>query len=500
MDISERVYKRIAEEFIGNGKLKTYKYKTGEELVELFNNYFNFQDKYDRGFPSRWLYVTEKIKIIGIENFFARILSSNFLRVEEGYTRQNVDSVIMDSLSNFNEILDPLDLVIKKVQNRISIQNIIDNEEIGHGGFAKVYFSKEKNIVIKKLHHTLKDDEAASNRFKREFDITKSLNDIPGIMKVFRFDSDKMFYEMEHCEYTLEKYIKNIKSNDDKYYLIDELLAIMSKVHLRNVIHRDLTPNNVFINNDQVVIGDFGLGKDISAEYSRYTKETSGLGQFYYIAPEQVNSLKDASYPADVFSLGKIINYIMTGSPNDNKHEFEYLTDKATAQNTENRYQNASLFYDSFKDFMRKKNRQYEQAKFEMDIASGQFSNDTNDYLLQLSIEEISDKVAENYNYVSAIKYLIEDQPQFSEKIIERLREGINKGYKWSSYDNFAALAFQVLTSNVKFNFDIRTSAAKLLAYTAYDVNRFYAQDLIQKIKKIGIEPTIEEILSEDLS
>ena len=48
--LTNTTYRRIADEFIGNGSLEVYKYKSGSKLVSLFNNYFNFNDEYESGF------------------------------------------------------------------------------------------------------------------------------------------------------------------------------------------------------------------------------------------------------------------------------------------------------------------------------------------------------------------------------------------------------------------------------------------------------------------
>lgn len=351
LDLADTTYRRIAEEFIGDDSSSNYKYKSGANLVAIFNNHFNFDDKYANGFPSRWFYVSENIKLIGIDSFFKVILSSKYLRVEEGYIRDNVNDAIVRSLTKFNEILDSEDIKIIWDEHDVLIQEIFDDEFIGQGGFAKVYFNRQSNRVTKILNHMLRQDDSASSRFKREFEITSSLSDISGIIKVYEFDTKKMQYEMDHCEFTLEKYKPYERSDDIKRKIIGELLSIMSTVHSRDVMHRDLTPNNIFIENNHVIIGDFGLGKDLTADYSRYTQDTRGVGQFNYIAPEQDFSLKKASFEADVYSIGKIMNFILTGSPINYNHECKYITQKATAQDTHNRYKNAEVLKDAYKFF-----------------------------------------------------------------------------------------------------------------------------------------------------
>lgn len=49
----DETYRQIANEFIGDVEDSLYSYKTGLDLVSFFNHYFNADDKYYRGFPSR---------------------------------------------------------------------------------------------------------------------------------------------------------------------------------------------------------------------------------------------------------------------------------------------------------------------------------------------------------------------------------------------------------------------------------------------------------------
>lgn len=89
----------------------------------------------------------------------------------------------------------------------------------------------------------------------------------------------------------------------------------MSLVHQRDVLHRDLSPTNVFFVNGIIKIADFGLGKNLNTLTSHQTMDTSSFGQLFYCAPEQLTLLKDADKRSDVYSLGRIINFVMTKNP-----------------------------------------------------------------------------------------------------------------------------------------------------------------------------------------
>ena len=63
-----------------------------------------------------------------------------------------------------------------------------DLEPIGNGGFANVYRQKSTGLVVKKLKDDYLTDTGIRSRFKREYNITKSLQDTFGIIQVYTFD------------------------------------------------------------------------------------------------------------------------------------------------------------------------------------------------------------------------------------------------------------------------------------------------------------------------
>ncbi|MGR1788467.1 protein kinase domain-containing protein, partial [Salmonella enterica] len=111
------------------------------------------------------------------------------------------------------------------------------------------------------------------------------------------------------------------------------------------VLHRDLSPNNVLIFDDKVVVSDFGLGKD----YENLTKQgyssVQGYGNINYVAPEQQDKLSAATKRSDVYSLGKLLYFILTGKNPRNARDSEMyasLISTATLESPENRYSDAA--------------------------------------------------------------------------------------------------------------------------------------------------------------
>lgn len=141
---------------------------------------------------------------------------------------------------------------------------------------------------------------------------------------------------------TLEDYVRNNTLNDEiRINCIRQILYIMSEVHRRDIIHRDISANNIFIIAGMLKIADFGLGKDLNVFNSHNTFLTRGVGQCIYCAPEQFMMLKDGNKVSDVYSLGRVINFIMTSDPRDSHHIFRNVAEKATNDSAAYRYADA---------------------------------------------------------------------------------------------------------------------------------------------------------------
>lgn len=217
------------------------------------------------------------------------------------------------------------------------------------------------------------------------------MQDAHGIIEVYSFDEGNCSYTMEPAETTLEKYIKDNSLTDTiKINCIRQVLFVMTEVHKRDIIHRDISANNIFIMSGIVKIADFGLGKDLNIFNSHNTFLTRGVGQYVYCAPEQFMMLKDGDKRSDVYSLGRVINFIMTGDPRDSHHIFRSVAEKATNENVAYRYADAgqlSIFFEKAVSFRAQSEN---QERIDEKIRHKIFDGDVESYIYDLSAEKIS--------------------------------------------------------------------------------------------------------------
>jgi protein kinase domain protein len=479
-----------------------YSYKKGYKLVEFFNTNFGTKDVYGSGFPSRWVYVHDKlVELINshqIDKFFNIVLGKTYLMQEQSLSEVEAAEKIEAIYAEFNRIIHRDLCKITRNNGRYHLVKENDDlEPIGNGGFANVYRQKSTGLVVKKLKDDYLTDTGIRSRFKREYNITKSLQDAFGIIRVDTFDEGSSSYTMEYAETTLDKYVKSFDLSDDiKLNCIRQILHIMTEVHKRNIIHRDISANNIFVISGTIKIADFGLGKDLNVFTSHQTMHTNAVGQFYYCAPEQFMLLKDGDKFSDVYSLGRVINFIMTGDPRDSHHIYRNIAEKATNSDAAYRYADAGQLSIFFEKAVSYKQKGENQTRIDEKISRKVFDDEVESYIYDLSAEIISKAILhEKKGFVDVLLAFMKINDEHALHIIQSVDKTYRDvcGRTFATYDPFASFAYSVLRTG--FSYVVNETAASILRFVARDINRFKAQHMIEDIKNIGVEPLIEEIL-----
>lgn len=501
--LSEESIRQISHLFCGDTG-NYYLYKTGPKLVAFFNQYFGANDVYKSGFPSRWVYVYNKIvNLINTNNadsFFDIILTKAYLMREQGISEVQAAELSDKVLEEFNRIVSRDFYKITHMGGRFHlVQENDDLEFIGSGGFANVYKQKSTGLVVKKLKDDFLTDVGVRSRFKREYTITKSLQGTFGIIQVYSFDESNCSYTMEPAETTLECFVLNNQLNEQaKLNCIRQILYIMSEVHKRDIIHRDISANNIFIISGMLKVADFGLGKDLQVFTSHQTLHTNSMGQYYYCAPEQFMMLKDADKRSDVYSLGRVINFVMTGDARDSHHIFRSVAEKATNSDAAYRYGDAgqlSAFFEKAVEYHAREERK-EQA--EIKIQKRVYDSDVESYIYDMSPEIISKMIlAKRPGFSDMLITFMHTSDNQAQHIIQSIEQSFRDvcGRSFEANDPFASFAVRVIKD--EFPFVVKEIAATILRYVAWDVNRFSAQHMVRDLLSSGLDPMLGDIIKE---
>lgn len=145
----------------------------------------------------------------------------------------------------------------------------------------------------------------AIQRFKNEITVTEKLKDIEGIIKIKDYNLEKMWYAMPLLQETDTLFEKKFELSIKIKFLI-ELGNIILKIHERGFAHRDIKPGNLLLNEDKIVLTDFGIVWEI--DQKSITKKNEKMGPYSFMAPEMnsyVNEKRELR-PADIFSFAQV--------------------------------------------------------------------------------------------------------------------------------------------------------------------------------------------------
>lgn len=197
-----------------------------------------------------------------------------------------------------------------------------DLKLIGTGGFANVYAAKDHNLgdIAVKSPTDLTSEEL--ERFGREVELQSELSH-PNIVEVLDFDLDESppWYAMAMATGNLGQ-AAAAGAWDDSILLglFRDVLSGVGHAHGKHVLHRDLKPGNVLVYTDQgspvARVSDFGLGRWFTRDRMKFQTRTAfAAGTEYYTAPEQWDDFREVTETADVFSLGRILERMISARP-----------------------------------------------------------------------------------------------------------------------------------------------------------------------------------------
>ncbi len=202
--------------------------------------------------------------------------------------------------------------------NKVLNDKYLIKELIGIGGMAYVFKAEVVGtgelVAVKILSEEFSDDEKSVKRFINESKAVSMLSH-PNIVKIYDVSFGKINYiVMEYVDgVTLKDYIdhKKILSCKEAIYYTCQILSALSHAHSKNIIHRDVKPQNIMLQRDgSIKVMDFGIAKMLNSE--SITMTDKAIGTVNYISPEQASG-KEVGYSSDIYSVGVMLYEMTTG-------------------------------------------------------------------------------------------------------------------------------------------------------------------------------------------
>ncbi len=190
---------------------------------------------------------------------------------------------------------------------------------LGSGGMADVFLAEDqqlgRKVALKLLHRRFAADPGFVERFRREAQAAAGLQH-PNVVSTYDRGGfeDTYYIAMEYLPGRSLKQLIRREAPLDPTRAIDiavQLLKAARFAHRRGVIHRDLKPHNVIVDDsDFAKVTDFGIAR---AGASDMTETGSIMGTAQYLSPEQAQGLA-VSEQSDLYSIAVVLYEMLTGT------------------------------------------------------------------------------------------------------------------------------------------------------------------------------------------
>jgi serine/threonine-protein kinase len=215
------------------------------------------------------------------------------------------------------------------VSNRYLIGRVL-----GQGGFGRTYLASDihcfnKHCVLKEFLPNLIEEsyqQKSRDLFEREAKILYQIDhpQIPKFQACFE-DNKRLFLVQEYVEgktYSAllrERISEQNKAFDETEIIqwLRDILPVLDYIHQHNIIHRDISPDNIILDSDKnlPVLIDFGVGKQNIEQCNpnqTYARQKSVVGKIGYAPHEQI-SLGQCFPSSDLYALGVTAIVLLTG-------------------------------------------------------------------------------------------------------------------------------------------------------------------------------------------
>ena len=213
-----------------------------------------------------------------------------------------------------------------RLQNALGESYEIERE-LAPGGMSRLFLATERSLdrrVVVKLLPPELASEAGAQRFQREILVTARLQH-PHILPVLSAGArDGLLYYItpyvgdESLRHRIA--VRGALPIEETVRLLRTVADALAFAHALGVVHRDLKPDNIFLQHGHAILADFGIARAVeqatlATPAQRLTGTGMGLGTPGYMAPEQLAGEPNVDARADIYAMGVVAYEMLAGHP-----------------------------------------------------------------------------------------------------------------------------------------------------------------------------------------
>jgi CHASE1-domain containing sensor protein len=216
----------------------------------------------------------------------------------------------------------------QRVQAALRLGQYTLVERVGEGGMGMVYKARHSMLrrpTAIKLLPPSRRDESLLQRFEREVQLTSQLTH-PNTIAVYdygRTSDGVLYYVMEYVDgISLDHLVQSYGPLEASraVALLRQVAGSLAEAHEVGLIHRDIKPANIMLCirgglYDFVKVLDFGLVKELGEGKSVATRPDVIMGTPLFMAPEAILSPQDIGPSSDLYAVGCVAYFLLTGAP-----------------------------------------------------------------------------------------------------------------------------------------------------------------------------------------